>query len=1036
MPIVDPFDRPKPDAEGITWDATPKFDPAEFAKFKAAAQQQQAKPAIVDPFDAEGIKWDATPQFDPAEFAKFKSRNASPSWSDVASQAVQNAPHSAYQFGRDIVQPVLHPIDTATNLKDLGLGLLDKAGLTNTGHAQNADAVGQFFVNRYGSIDAVKRSLATDPVGVLGDLSMFLTGGETALARAPGLVGKVGEVAGAAGRAIDPLTNAARAVRQTGNAVAEFTGLTTGVGGAPIRIAQQAGYEGGDAAKAFRDNITGREPAANVVTDARNAVNQMRQERGRIYNDEMRATGAIGADTTVLDFDKIFQGVADANEVQTYRGRSGMSEAQTLDPAAEGVRADMTKAINDWYHLDPEEFHTPEGIDALKRKLGNMRNATPPGTPERVAANNIYDAVRQTIIDQVPEYARVMEGYADASDQIKEIEKTLSLNPKASVDSALRKLQSTLRDGVNTNYGQRAALADYLTHAGAPQLMEKLAGQALNAWAPRGLARLLPAASLEFSPALAKAAAVLPMTSPRVVGNVAYATGAARRYGQPLTYLPRTLRQIGRLNAIEQGHARGGSVGNPYAHLPHFDDGGEAPGGGGGDVGAGLGDVAGGGDVGSFAGVGDVGGLPGDVGGGLAGGLAAGPAASGQGGENAATGEVAAGNTAAANAAYAGATPGAGGIFGGLGYEPMGWGSGAYDTSSPGPMGAWGDSQTGLTTVGFSPSNVGFATGTIGPGNVEGVPGTNSNVGAGSALASAIAAVNAGALNPYSGGFPAVPGTTSQEVADNLSDIAFDSPNTAIPGVNSDPTVGTASPTVANGTSNVTGYESEFGNYPATSPTPGAIAATDPATGGVTQGEYGAALAALAAALNAQSQTGYNSEFGNYPGTSPNPNSTGTAIAGSPNVSGVGTGAPGVAGGSNGTAAPSGHSNVSIADAVTSIDEPGQPVPDVSGFTNSGLIGGLSAITGLSPSDVTAVVDGQGAGPGGPELYANLAHIFAQMVTSNQAQAYNPSTQGYARGGRAVAHARDNARRYARPLTYLPPRMMRQTGRLNAAENP
>jgi hypothetical protein len=56
--------------------------------------------------------------------------------------------------------------------------------------------------------------------------------------------------------------------------------------------------------------------------------------------------------------------------------------------------------------LDPAEFHTPEGIDPLKQKIGDIRDATQYGTPERVAANGIYNAVRQTIVDQAPEYAK------------------------------------------------------------------------------------------------------------------------------------------------------------------------------------------------------------------------------------------------------------------------------------------------------------------------------------------------------------------------------------------------------------------------------------------------------------------------------------------------------------------------------------------------------------------------------------------------------------------------------------------------------
>ena len=87
-----------------------------------------------------------------------------------------------------------------------------------------------------------------------------------------------------------------------------------------------------------------------------------------------------------------------------------------------------------------------------------------------------------------------MKGYEEASDLTKEIEKTLSLPKDArtgpTIDTSLRKLQSVLRNNVSTNYGNRTELAKYLVNSGAPHLMEALAGQAANAWVPRGLAQL------------------------------------------------------------------------------------------------------------------------------------------------------------------------------------------------------------------------------------------------------------------------------------------------------------------------------------------------------------------------------------------------------------------------------------------------------------------------------------------------------------------------------------------------------------------
>lgn len=145
------------------------------------------------------------------------------SWGDVGKQALQNAPSSAVHFAKDIAQPFMYPIDTAESLKNVGEGVLEKTGLmSGHEHEPYADAVGQFFANRYGSIDAFKHALAKDPVGVAGDLSMLLTGGGSALARAPGIAGKIGEVAATVGDVANPMMGAAKLAGATVGKLGKF----------------------------------------------------------------------------------------------------------------------------------------------------------------------------------------------------------------------------------------------------------------------------------------------------------------------------------------------------------------------------------------------------------------------------------------------------------------------------------------------------------------------------------------------------------------------------------------------------------------------------------------------------------------------------------------------------------------------------------------------------------------------------------------------------------------------------------------------
>lgn len=475
------------------------------------------------------------------------AKDAAPSqmsWGDAAVSAVKNIPSSAGKFAHDLIQPIVHPIDTAESLKNLGLGVLQKIAPTDSGlsklleggdYEKHADAAGKFLVDRYGSIDAVKKTLATDPVGLAGDLSLLLTGGGAAAVRAPGIVGKVGEAAQIAGRAIDPVVGAGKALKGVGTVASEVIGnVGTHTGGESLRTAARAGAEGGAAGKVFTEHMRGNAPLEEAVTMARDAVKQLRQERGTEYRASM---SGVASDPKVLNFHKIGQAVLDAERVQTYKGIP-------LSPITEKIRNDMITEVVNWSRLPAKEFHTVEGMDALKKKLGNIKDGTQHGTPERVAADKIYNAVRGTITDQAPAYAKVMKGYEEASSMIKELERTLSLDPTARIDTALRKLQSILRNNVNTSYGHRAKLAEFLVEANAPHLMQALAGQALNTWTARGMGRLGAQIGAEMLAVTAGAHLAGPAgvgvlgsaaaMSPRLMGEAAYLAGQTSRYGEPL----------------------------------------------------------------------------------------------------------------------------------------------------------------------------------------------------------------------------------------------------------------------------------------------------------------------------------------------------------------------------------------------------------------------------------------------------------------------------------------------------------------------
>ncbi|QOG23161.1 hypothetical protein [Bradyrhizobium sp. SEMIA] len=477
-----------------------------------------------------GGGWQSAPVIDAAP-PEAAAPEAPLNWSDVPGQAARNFLPSLSGVMRDLVQPVIHPIDTATALKNVGQGVLEKTGLmSGDEHTQHADAVGQYFVNRYGSAEGWKQALAKDPAGVVADISSLLTGGEALLARAPGMVGKAASVAGKVGRYTDPINLVTKPAMLPVKMGEWSLGGLTGVGATPVTEARLVGREGGAASEALTSQMRGKAPIEEIVADARSAADQMRKNAQASYQRDMQA---IGRNPAVLDFKDIDAALQRVDNMVYFNGRP---REKLL-----GVRNDLVDLVNQYKALPPQQFHTPAGFDNLKKEVYDIIERLPfeHGT-QRKMAGDVFGAIKDTIAAQDPLYAKTMANYERYSTALREIEKTLSLKPGATVDTALRKLTSIMRNNVNSSFGKRAEMVSELERVGAPNLTSKIAGASLNSWEPRSLSKYLAggeigSALLEVlnhgsAWSLAAIPATLAATSPRLAGVGMHALGVAQRY--------------------------------------------------------------------------------------------------------------------------------------------------------------------------------------------------------------------------------------------------------------------------------------------------------------------------------------------------------------------------------------------------------------------------------------------------------------------------------------------------------------------------
>ena len=381
-------------------------------------------------------------------------------------------------------------------------------------------AIGEHYAKQYGTEQGFLEALAERPAEILMDASTVVGG-----------LGAVGKVAKATelSKLLDPVRLATRVAKmpfQASNVVAKATGevganilgVTTAAGAEAIKEAARAGKAGGAKGKAFVENMRGEGDIDAVVTQAREAVTNMRADASEAYRSGMVD---VTKDKTVLDFQPIYQ------RLDKLRDRAYFGDT-VKNPSAAAVHEKTRAIVDEWAAKDPAIYHTPEGMDALKQRLNDVSNefATDNNRVASSIANGVYGEVRDVIGKQVPGYYKVMKDYQTAAEKLSDIERSLSLKKGAPVDSSLRKLQSILRNNANTNYGRRVELGRTLEDAGADTLFPSLAGQQMSSATPRGLATVTAGGSLAAAiPTSGASLVALPLSSPRLVGEAAYAGG-------------------------------------------------------------------------------------------------------------------------------------------------------------------------------------------------------------------------------------------------------------------------------------------------------------------------------------------------------------------------------------------------------------------------------------------------------------------------------------------------------------------------------
>lgn len=398
-----------------------------------------------------------------------------PEYKFSTGKAISNIIPSGIQFGKNIVQPFVSPAETFQGLMNLTTGgltkilpesVLQKARPEAVKAGQEALAgTGQYLKERFGGGENILKTIESDPVGALADISTVLTGGG-ALATRVAPASRAAQTLTRAGTLTNPLTPVQNVVSNVAPVVA---GGFTRRAPETFEVAYQAGKEGGTALKSFTDSLRGKTPLTDVTYAVKSGAKAMQKDASDVYK---AAKTTWAADPTPLDFTPVKDTILE--------GKKSVRSGGELRNLAEVDRTELTK-INRLDKLinqfDKPKYRNAQGFDSLKKRIGREM----PNAQQYPNANRVYNEVLSSVnseLDKIGGYRDAMTNYGRTQNAIEEVKMALGSGNQQNIEAGLRKVLTLTKDVPTQAY--KAAVAKQLKNATGIDIMPAVAGQALQ----------------------------------------------------------------------------------------------------------------------------------------------------------------------------------------------------------------------------------------------------------------------------------------------------------------------------------------------------------------------------------------------------------------------------------------------------------------------------------------------------------------------------------------------------------------------------
>ena len=339
----------------------------------------------------------------------------------------------------------------------------------------------------------------------------------TAMIAAPSAAGAIKPSLNALAQAAKPVAEAVQAARKAvvSGAKDVASGGIGAISGKPAEAYRQA-YEAGRVGdRTFLENLRGKASPDELLNEIKQGISKIQADTSQAYT---TAKAGWAADTTPLNIDNVTAAYDKVKASTQQRGKSLIGEAE------QRVIDEIGTVLEQW-KADPAA-RTALDFDALKRRIDAIYPESPKHSNAQRAVTEVRNAVKNEITSNVQGYADAMKAYDTQMDLLRDINKALGTGDKVAKETAINKALGLLKNKPASEFKRN--LVEQLQQQGDVNIFPAVAGQELGQWLPTsGVGRAVAGGGLTAAFALRhpEMAAVLPFTSPRLMGEAAYAAG-------------------------------------------------------------------------------------------------------------------------------------------------------------------------------------------------------------------------------------------------------------------------------------------------------------------------------------------------------------------------------------------------------------------------------------------------------------------------------------------------------------------------------